>query len=431
MATISGRGLRRAVERTTTYAIVEQTWKPEFGAAARQCPQDSPFRLPPPLPTSISDFRNPYYACILFTVDDKHVPLCRIIWVSDLPHYCGGAECQREGLYEIRLEQSETVWANQHRPRRGHRGPGSLADRLAQRRRRRTGVIQHVTFEDGRFRWRETYFVLFPLEKRPTLKLVQKTLRVLNKHYVLSNLTADEQRPFRVAYADFARRFRGDGICFTGGEEVVEQIETLVEELRESADATQQPMLKRCDITKAVSTCCISSRFPSCARRRGRGRRNARSRRACWPCWARWPRSPTAWPSTHSREPSSATTKTNEFEETMLAKDIKNGSILNYNGAPCMVESITVQSPSARGAATFYKYRARNLITKQKVDITLRGGESLDEADFRKRAVKFMYSDATHMHFLDQEDYNQYSLPKEDLVEESKYLTEDWKAFRR
>jgi elongation factor P len=109
----------------------------------------------------------------------------------------------------------------------------------------------------------------------------------------------------------------------------------------------------------------------------------------------------------------------------MLAKDIKTGSIMVYNGAPCMIESITVQSPSARGAATFYKYRARNLITKQKVDITLRGGESLDEADFRRRPVKFMYSDATHLHFLDQEDYNQYPLPKEDLGEEIKFLTED------
>ena len=76
----------------------------------------------------------------------------------------------------------------------------------------------------------------------------------------------------------------------------------------------------------------------------------------------------------------------------MLAKDIKTGHILNYHDAPCMVESITVQSPSARGAATFYKYRARNLITKQKVDITLRGGDSLAEelkesAEPEQRAV--------------------------------------------
>ena len=107
----------------------------------------------------------------------------------------------------------------------------------------------------------------------------------------------------------------------------------------------------------------------------------------------------------------------------MQAKEIKSGHIVNYNGAPCLIGSVTVQSPTARGAATFYKYRARNLITKQKADITLRGGESLDEADFRKRPVKFMYADATHLHFLDQEDYNQYSLIKEDVADESPYLT--------
>ena len=109
----------------------------------------------------------------------------------------------------------------------------------------------------------------------------------------------------------------------------------------------------------------------------------------------------------------------------MLAKDIKRGSVVNYQQAPCIIESVTVQTPSARGANTFYKYRARNLITKQKVDITLRGGESLDEADFERRPAKYMYADATHLHFLDQADYNQYSLTKEDLAQESQYLTEE------
>jgi elongation factor P len=106
----------------------------------------------------------------------------------------------------------------------------------------------------------------------------------------------------------------------------------------------------------------------------------------------------------------------------MIAKDIKRGNVVNYNDAPCMIESIAVQSPSARGAATYYKYRARNLITRQKVDITLRGGESLPEADFHKRDVKFMYGDGTHLHFLDQVDFNQYSLPTEDVEEEAQYL---------
>ena len=111
--------------------------------------------------------------------------------------------------------------------------------------------------------------------------------------------------------------------------------------------------------------------------------------------------------------------------EKMLAKEIKRGNIVVYEGAPCIIETITVQSPSARGASTFYKYRARNLATKQKVDITLRGGESLPEADFQRREVKFMYTDGNDYHFLDQVDYNQYSVAREDIEEELSYITEE------
>jgi elongation factor P len=114
----------------------------------------------------------------------------------------------------------------------------------------------------------------------------------------------------------------------------------------------------------------------------------------------------------------------------MLAKDIKNGMVLVYNDAPCIIESISVQSPSARGAATLYKYRARNLVTKQKVDIVLKGGESLPEADFERRAVKLMYTDATHMHLLDQEDFNQHSLTLEDVAGEAPYITENLEGIQ-
>ena len=81
--------------------------------------------------------------------------------------------------------------------------------------------------------------------------------------------------------------------------------------------------------------------------------------------------------------------------------------------------------PFGPRAATFYKYRARNLITKQKVDITLRGGESLPEADFQKRPIKFMYADPAEVHFLDEGNYEQYALPCGDLDDELRYLTED------
>jgi len=108
----------------------------------------------------------------------------------------------------------------------------------------------------------------------------------------------------------------------------------------------------------------------------------------------------------------------------MQAKDIKPGSVLNYNDAPVMIEGISVQTPSARGAATLYKFRGRNLVTKQKIDITLKGGEALDEADFQRRPVKLMYSDATHVHLLDQQDFNQWSLTLDEVGDVLNYLTE-------
>jgi hypothetical protein len=45
-------------------------------------------------------------------IDDKFVPWYRILWISALPHFCGSAECEREGDYEIRLDQGESLWAD-------------------------------------------------------------------------------------------------------------------------------------------------------------------------------------------------------------------------------------------------------------------------------------------------------------------------------
>ncbi len=46
-------------------------------------------------------------------IDDKHVLLYRIVWVSELPHFCGSDECQHEGQYEVHLEDGDSVWATQ------------------------------------------------------------------------------------------------------------------------------------------------------------------------------------------------------------------------------------------------------------------------------------------------------------------------------
>ena len=50
---------------------------------------------------------------ILCLIDDKYVPIYRIMWVSALPHFCGSPQCEHEGDYEVRLEHGEAIWVNQ------------------------------------------------------------------------------------------------------------------------------------------------------------------------------------------------------------------------------------------------------------------------------------------------------------------------------
>ena len=74
----------------------------------------------------------------------------------------------------------------------------------------------------------------------------------------------------------------------------------------------------------------------------------------------------------------------------MQAKEIKPGAVVVSQEIPVLIQTVQVQSPSARGGATLYKFRGRNLVTRQKIDITLKGNESLDAADFERRHVKLM-----------------------------------------
>ncbi len=107
----------------------------------------------------------------------------------------------------------------------------------------------------------------------------------------------------------------------------------------------------------------------------------------------------------------------------LLAKEIKPGAIVEYEDEPVLIESVSVQSPSARGAATLYKFRARNLVRKQKLDLTMKGSDTIPEANFQRRSVSLMFKDATHVHLLDQVDYNQYALPLADVAHELSFVT--------
>jgi elongation factor P len=106
------------------------------------------------------------------------------------------------------------------------------------------------------------------------------------------------------------------------------------------------------------------------------------------------------------------------------ASDLKKGDVVRIDGDPHIVETVKVQTPSARGAITLYKIRFRDLKTKRKVDQSLRGDDVLAEADFERRPVQYLFGDAASITFMDLQDYSQFTLAKDEIEDEWLYLTE-------
>jgi hypothetical protein len=97
-------------------------------------------------------------------------------------------------------------------------------------------------FEDSRYRWRETYFVLFDAKKRPKLANVTKTLSALNKHFQLTNQNADDEGLVDSVTLISPDDYAALDICYTAGPEVLEQGASLVEDLRKAGADVLPPV---------------------------------------------------------------------------------------------------------------------------------------------------------------------------------------------
>ncbi len=97
-------------------------------------------------------------------------------------------------------------------------------------------------FEDSRYRWRETYFVLFDAKKRPTLASVTKALGALNKHFQLTNQNADSHGRIDAVTLISPDDYAALDICYTAGSEVLEQGASLVEDLKKTGADIPPPI---------------------------------------------------------------------------------------------------------------------------------------------------------------------------------------------
>jgi hypothetical protein len=99
----------------------------------------------------------------------------------------------------------------------------------------------------GELHWRETYYVFFPSERRPTSKALRAALERLGGRLVLQNLEEDEEGRFESILIEAPDDHAALEISYESGESVIEQSVQLAKQLKNDLDREQLAGLVRAD----------------------------------------------------------------------------------------------------------------------------------------------------------------------------------------
>ena len=108
--------------------------------------------------------------------------------------------------------------------------------------------------------------------------------------------------------------------------------------------------------------------------------------------------------------------------------DLEKGMTIRKENKLWFVMSTFFVSPG-KGSA-FYKVKLKEVQTGKVVDYTLKSGEAIEIVDTERKTVQFLYKQDDLFVFMDQENYEQYSL-EESVVGEKKaaFLKEEQKLI--
>ena len=103
--------------------------------------------------------------------------------------------------------------------------------------------------------------------------------------------------------------------------------------------------------------------------------------------------------------------------------DFKKGSKVILDGEPYDMLELNFVKPG-KGQA-LYKCRLRNLVKGTLLDRTYKSGDSLEEADIRQGQAQFMYKDPQGLVFMDQESFDQFTIPIAVAGDQSRFLEDN------
>jgi elongation factor P len=103
------------------------------------------------------------------------------------------------------------------------------------------------------------------------------------------------------------------------------------------------------------------------------------------------------------------------------ATQIRRGMVIVFEGAPCKVVDFRHHTPGNLRAMV--QTKLRNIRTGASFEHRFRSADTVERASLEQHEMEYLYSDGSHHHFMNTENYEQTALSEEDLGDVSTWLT--------
>ncbi len=106
----------------------------------------------------------------------------------------------------------------------------------------------------------------------------------------------------------------------------------------------------------------------------------------------------------------------------MSPNDIKKGTVIRYDNGLWIVMDFQRVSPGK--GSSFVRTRMKNLTTGKVVENNFKSSDSLDFEEVAYRRMQYLFNDGHLYTFMDNTNYEQVSLSKDDIGDDVKFLKE-------
>ena len=106
--------------------------------------------------------------------------------------------------------------------------------------------------------------------------------------------------------------------------------------------------------------------------------------------------------------------------DTVNTNQFKNGMHIEVDGQPWRIVEFQHVKPGKGGA--FVRTKLKSLGAGATVDRTFRAGEKFTRVHTEVKNVQYLYDDGSDVHFMDPDNYEQFSVPHAELEDELMFM---------